>query len=234
MNPESGSRLRAELLDIKEVQAPDDATLKIVLKQPFTPLLGWLAEVPGFISSPSAIQKWGNKDYGDHPVGTGPFEFVEQVKGDHLTLRRFKDYCRAACPTWDELVFKPIPNPLPSWPDFAPARSRLPTKFHPGAGWAARQPRLQAQRMRARAGRWCGSTSAKRRSTTGGAAGDDDGNRSRLHRQGVYFGNATRLTVDLTHLQGGVRTVYQRVWSQARLSRKPATAAQAASRTVSA
>ncbi len=110
LNPETQSRLRQELTDIKEVQVVDDYTFKVVLNQPFTPLLGWFAEVPGMMSSPTAIQKWG-KDYGKHPVGAGPFELVEQVKSDHATFKRFKDYWQQGLPYVDQIEYKPIADP---------------------------------------------------------------------------------------------------------------------------
>jgi peptide/nickel transport system substrate-binding protein len=109
LNPQTGSALRQQLVDIQEVQVVDDLTFKIVLKQPFTPLLAWLTEGPGFMSSPAAVQKWG-QDYGQHPVGTGPFEFVEWVKGDHITLKKFKDYWETGLPYADEAIYRPIPD----------------------------------------------------------------------------------------------------------------------------
>ncbi len=105
----TASRFRSELADIQEIQAPNEATVKIVLKQPFTPLLAWLTDAPGMISSPTAIQKWG-KDYASHPVGTGPFAFVEQVKGDHVTLKRNDSYWQPGLPYLDQVIFKPIPD----------------------------------------------------------------------------------------------------------------------------
>ncbi len=112
LDPDTPSRLRQELTDIKEVQVVDDYTFRVVLNQPFTPLLGWFAEVPGMTSSPTAIQKRG-KDYGKHPVGAGPFELVEQVKGDHATLKRFKDYWQQGLPYVDQIEYKPIADPRP-------------------------------------------------------------------------------------------------------------------------
>ena len=111
LDPATNSRLRSELTDIQEVQAVDESTVKIILKRPFTPLLGWLAEVPGFMASPTAIQKWG-KDYGSHPVGTGPFQFVEQVKGDHVTVKRNENYWRQGMPYVDQITYKPVPDPV--------------------------------------------------------------------------------------------------------------------------
>ncbi|MFN8525884.1 MAG: ABC transporter substrate-binding protein [Chloroflexota bacterium] len=109
LNPQTGSALRQQLADIQEVQAADELTLKIVLKKPFTPLLAWLTEGPGFMSSPTAVQKWG-QDYGQHPVGTGPFEFVEWVKGDKISLKKYAGYWEPGLPLVDEAEYRPIPD----------------------------------------------------------------------------------------------------------------------------
>jgi len=44
------------------------------------------------------------------PIGTGPFKFVEYVKGDHITLQRNPHYFKAGLPYLDKLIFRIIPN----------------------------------------------------------------------------------------------------------------------------
>lgn len=73
------------------VDAPDEFTVVIRLKQPFAPLLDSLSQVYLGIASPAALARWG-KDYQLHQVGTGPFMFKEYVPQDHLTLVRNPDY----------------------------------------------------------------------------------------------------------------------------------------------
>jgi len=109
LNPETGSTLRGLLEPVKEVQVVDNLTVKIVLKRPFTPLLALLTEGPGFMASPAAVQRWG-RDYGQHPVGTGPFQLVEWLAGDQITLRRFPNYWEKDLPYVDEVVVKPVPD----------------------------------------------------------------------------------------------------------------------------
>ena len=76
---------------VQAAEVVDDATVRVTLKQPFAPFLFRLAHSAGAIVSPAAHQKWG-KDLTLHPVGTGPFKFVEWVKGDRVVLERNDGY----------------------------------------------------------------------------------------------------------------------------------------------
>ena len=63
--------------------APD--TVVFTLARPFSPFLRDLA-MPSFaISSPTAVRK-DVVNYGQHPVGWGPYVLSEWVKDDHITL----------------------------------------------------------------------------------------------------------------------------------------------------
>jgi len=76
---------------IKSVEAVDAATVKFTLKVPFAFFLNNLAHSASGIVSPTAHKKWG-KDLTLHPVGTGPFKFVEWVRGDRVVVERNPDY----------------------------------------------------------------------------------------------------------------------------------------------
>ncbi|MDB5077922.1 MAG: Peptide/nickel transport system substrate-binding protein, partial [Chloroflexi bacterium] len=65
--------------------------VELDLKSPFAPLLTYLSmPIMGF-QSPAAIAKYG-ASLGDHPVGTGPFEFSSYVRPTALTFTRNPDY----------------------------------------------------------------------------------------------------------------------------------------------
>lgn len=67
------------------VDAPDPRTVRLRLRRPFAPLLANLA-IPAFgIASPRAVAYHGPA-FGRHPVGSGPFRFVEWVPGQQVTL----------------------------------------------------------------------------------------------------------------------------------------------------
>ena len=109
LDPATGSAFRTILAPIKAVRAVGPATVELDLSAPFTPLLAWFTEGPGFQSSPTAIRKWGDQ-YALHPVGTGPFGFVEWVKNDHIALKRYDGYWETGLPYLDGLIYKPTPD----------------------------------------------------------------------------------------------------------------------------
>ncbi|MGB9775462.1 MAG: ABC transporter substrate-binding protein [Anaerolineae bacterium] len=87
----ASQKARFMLGPYERTEVVDEYTVRIVLKEPFAPLLDSLSQVYLAMASPAAVQKWGS-EYQLHQVGTGPFIFVEYVPGDHLLLRRNPDY----------------------------------------------------------------------------------------------------------------------------------------------
>ena len=83
------ARIREIARRLKTVSAPDDTTLRVELDSPFPAFLTALEAVP--MLSPAAWERWGD-DFGQHPVGTGPFKLKEWVPQDHFTLERNPDY----------------------------------------------------------------------------------------------------------------------------------------------
>jgi peptide/nickel transport system substrate-binding protein len=70
---------------IADVKVLDPSTVAFTLTRPFTPFLHDLA-MPSFgISSPTAV-RGDLQDYGQHPVGWGPYTLVEWQKDDHMRL----------------------------------------------------------------------------------------------------------------------------------------------------
>jgi peptide/nickel transport system substrate-binding protein len=91
-NPDLASqKARFMLGPYERTEVVDEYTVRIVLKEPFAPLLDSLSQVYLAMASPTAVQKWGN-EYQLHQVGTGPFVFVEYIPGARLLLRRNPDY----------------------------------------------------------------------------------------------------------------------------------------------
>lgn len=96
---------------ITAVEKIDDYTVKFTLSAPLAPFLANLAMDMFAISSPAAIEKFG-EDYGLPEVGcvgTGPFKFVEWVEGDHITVEANDEYWGGA-PTIDQIIWRVIPD----------------------------------------------------------------------------------------------------------------------------
>jgi glutathione transport system substrate-binding protein len=74
-------------------------------------MVATIAHPAGGIPSPAAVQKYG-ADFGTHPVGTGPYKFVEWVRGDHIGLEAFQGYwSKEIGPAVSKLTIKGIPEP---------------------------------------------------------------------------------------------------------------------------
>jgi len=90
---------------VQKVEKVDDYTVKFTLNEPYAPFLANMAMVLAApIVSPAAVEKYG-KDFNEHPVGTGPYKFVEWKKGQQITMEANKDYWGGA-PKVDKLVFR--------------------------------------------------------------------------------------------------------------------------------
>lgn len=107
MDPKVNSPLAGQLATIASVDVVDVATFKITQKQPGRPLLASLGERPGFIVSPTAVQKLGN-DFARNPVGSGPFTFGEWVPDSHITVQRFDGYWDAGKPYLDSIQVRHV------------------------------------------------------------------------------------------------------------------------------
>ncbi len=111
MNPANASPRRSNLALVSSLSAPNAHEVVVTLKAPFAAFLSLLAGRTGMISSPTAMQKWGSS-YGLHPVGTGPFMFVQWIKNDHMILKRNPNYWQKGKPYLNKIVYTPITSPV--------------------------------------------------------------------------------------------------------------------------
>ena len=85
----------------------DPLTIKLNLKQPFSPLLAQLTDRAGMMVSPKAAEAEGDK-FGLHPVCAGPYKFVERVQQDRIVVEKFKDYWNKDNVFIDKITYLPI------------------------------------------------------------------------------------------------------------------------------
>ncbi|HYQ98480.1 MAG TPA: glutathione ABC transporter substrate-binding protein GsiB [Casimicrobiaceae bacterium] len=94
--------------NIAKTEVVDDYTARITLKAPFSPFINQLAHPSTVMISPAALKQWGNKDIAFHPVGTGPFKFVEWKATDYLKVAKFDGYWKKGYPKVDTITWKPV------------------------------------------------------------------------------------------------------------------------------
>ena len=103
-NPENASP-QANLWEyIEKVETPDKYTVEIHLSQPYGPLLinlNLLEILP--------LSAENNPSFSEHPIGSGPFKFVEWVRGSHITMERNENYW-GNTPKVDKIVYKEYPE----------------------------------------------------------------------------------------------------------------------------
>lgn len=94
---------------IESVTAVGDFEVEFKLKRPQAPFLKNIAMSSFGIASPTAFEEMGDK-FGDSPVGTGPFKFVEWKRNDTITIEKFEDYWVDGEPKLDTVVFRSLPD----------------------------------------------------------------------------------------------------------------------------
>jgi glutathione transport system substrate-binding protein len=107
-NPDNKLKRYVLFNRIAKTDVVNDYTVKVTLKEPFSPFINTLAHPSAVMISPTALKKWGNKDIGFHPVGTGPFEFVEWKQTDYLKGKKFDGYWQKGLPQVDSITWKPV------------------------------------------------------------------------------------------------------------------------------
>ncbi|MDQ0206534.1 ABC transporter substrate-binding protein [Alkalicoccobacillus murimartini] len=69
----------------------DEYTIELHLSTPSVPFIDNLTQANLSIVSPSAAEENGDQ-FGQNPVGTGPFEFVSLQENSNIKLKRYEDY----------------------------------------------------------------------------------------------------------------------------------------------
>jgi peptide/nickel transport system substrate-binding protein len=87
----------------------DDMTVKITTKEPKPLLLRTIATHWAMVP-PKYVEEVGDVEFGNNPVGTGPYMFVDQAAGDHITYKANPNYWREGYPKIENIIIRPIPE----------------------------------------------------------------------------------------------------------------------------
>ena len=89
---------------VDHVEIVNDYTVKIVMKNPDSVFMDkqWTGDC-------CVVKEGTDEELTQHPMGTGPFKFVEWVSGDHITIEAFDGYWREQSGT-KRITFRIIPE----------------------------------------------------------------------------------------------------------------------------
>ena len=104
MNPANKSPKRGALRLVTSVEAPDDATVIFHLSQPYASFSVNL--IPSAIG---IVPANASADFSRHPIGSGPFRFLQQSQDEEVVLERNPEYFHDA-PRIARVRFRVVPD----------------------------------------------------------------------------------------------------------------------------
>jgi len=107
LNPTYHLLRAAQFSRVARIEVVDALTVRIILKEPFSPFINALAHASAAMISPAALKKYG-KDIAFHPVGTGPFVFAEWKQTEAVVGKKFDGYWKQGYPKVDQVSWKPV------------------------------------------------------------------------------------------------------------------------------
>lgn len=98
------SRWASFFKPIQKVEAIDPQTVKIFLKEPFTPILSTLGLFSASIVPRNVVEK-DEKSFANQPIGSGPFMLENWRKGEKIILTKNPNYWQPGKPYVDKVEF---------------------------------------------------------------------------------------------------------------------------------
>lgn len=113
--PDNKSPLSATFRDAT-IEAVDELTVKFTFPKASAAIFSALTKPYAGIASPAAVEEYG-EEFGQNPVGSGPFKLASWDAGVAITLERNEDYVwgptlveNQGAPYIDQAVFKVVPD----------------------------------------------------------------------------------------------------------------------------
>jgi len=110
--PKTHTRARNNFSNVASWETPDDHTVIFRMKNTYAPFLSAF-QVGSAPMAPKHIYEgtdFRQNPANAHPIGTGPFRFVEWQRGSHVQLDRNADYWKPDLPRIDSIYFHIIPD----------------------------------------------------------------------------------------------------------------------------
>ncbi len=104
-------RFRTAFAAIESLTAPDPATVVIKLQRPYAPLISLLTVFDAPILPKHVFEGTDplTNDANQNPIGSGPFRFVEWVRGERVVLERYDGYYLEPA-LLDRLIYRVVPQ----------------------------------------------------------------------------------------------------------------------------
>jgi peptide/nickel transport system substrate-binding protein len=109
-NPEIDVANAALGESVEKVEVVDPSTVRVKLSKIDAPFIDYLSTFSASIVPQKVVEEEGEKEFSEHPVGSGPFEVKEYVRGQRTVLQRNPHYWRKGQPYLDGVVFEYVPD----------------------------------------------------------------------------------------------------------------------------
>jgi ABC-type transport system substrate-binding protein len=130
LDPRNASPRASSYEDIKSVDVLDPLTVEVVYEKLYSPAIiewAWMGMIPKHLLDANALAREADRrklsvderqkltlrtsDFNRHPIGTGPFRFVEWLPDQYIRLQRFDGYWGKP-PQYRDLYFRVLPDKL--------------------------------------------------------------------------------------------------------------------------
>ncbi len=127
------------------VAASGRLTLELVTAGPSVSMLYWLEEA--FIGAPRYLRETSPEEVGAHPVGSGPYRFVDWQRGDHVALAAWQHHWNGP-PAIAAAIFRTVPESSSRIDELKAGSVDLVPGLDPDSMQDARSPRSDAIQVR--------------------------------------------------------------------------------------
>jgi peptide/nickel transport system substrate-binding protein len=118
LDPDNKSPNRANLDFIDTVEASGDYEVAFHLNYPFALFQLTIAGMQAAVVPKHLAEEQGPEQFGQNPVGSGPFQFEEHSSSSHVSLSRYEDYFVQE-PNLDGINMRVIPKPQVQYVELA-------------------------------------------------------------------------------------------------------------------